>query len=178
MYDIKTLVKQEGELKLSVRKHFEEFFRGHNYTKDTKAICTKPIASLVDADGMQYGTGLYVILSDYQTEQNKCSLVIDGLKAIYRGHCYTVKGRLKSHLFNDHYRNNLPERGVRYDVCMKLDDKNGINIDSPPYNEYRWRVVVHKMQGSSKMMREQAELAFDEVFGRPLGSREAGQTDA
>ncbi|MDW7774395.1 MAG: hypothetical protein SCH71_16030 [Desulfobulbaceae bacterium] len=28
------------------------------------------------------------------------------------------------------------------------------------------------VKGSSKLMREQAELAFDEVFYRPLGSRE------
>lgn len=178
MYNIQELIKLEGELKLSVRKHFEDFFSKHDYTKDTKAISTKSIASLADVDGMYYGTGLYVILSDYQAEQNKCSLIIDDLKAIYRGHCYTVKKRLKSHLFNEHYRRNLSERGVRYDVCMKLDDKNGINIDSSPYNNYRWKVVTHKMRGSSKMIREQAELAFDEVFGRPLGSREAGQTDA
>jgi len=31
------------------------------------------------------------------------------------------------------------------------------------------------MKGSSKMMREQAERAFDEVFGRPPGSKELGK---
>ncbi|MGN8120885.1 hypothetical protein ACTJK9_03890 [Pseudomonas sp. 22082] len=111
-------------------------------------------------------------MSDYQIEQNNCTFVIDGLKAIYRGHGYIVKNRLKSHLFNDHYRKNLPERGVRYDVCMKLDGNNGININEAPYSNYRWKIVVHKMLGSSRMMREQAEQAFDEVFNRPLASKE------
>ena len=56
---------------------------------------------------------------------------------------------------------------------MKLDGKNGINISDAPYRDFHWRVVVHKTQGSSKMIREQAERAFDAEFGRPLGSREA-----
>lgn len=178
MYDIKQLVALENELRHTIRAQFVEFFSAHDYTKNCKAVVSKSLGSLSDAEAMYYGTGLYVIMSDYQFEENKCSLIINGLKAIYRGHCYTVKGRLKSHLFNDHYRSNLPATGVRYDVCMKLDDRNGINICDQPYSNYRWSVVVHKMKGSSKMMREQAELAFDEVFGRPLGSRESGQTDA
>lgn len=172
MYDIKKLVGLENDLRRTIRAEFVEFFAAYDYTKDSKAVVARSVSALDDAEAMHYGTGLYVIMTDYQIEANKCGLVVDGLKAIYRGHCYTVKGRLKSHLFNDHYRSNLPEKGVRYDVCMKLDDNNGINICDAPYKDYQWRVVVHKMKGSSKMMREQAELAFDEVFGRPLGSRE------
>lgn len=178
MYDIKKMVALERDLQQTVRSHFGDFFSAHDYGKVSKAIVSQPIRTLSDVGKAPYGTGLYVIMSDYQWEQNKCSLVVDDLKAIYRGHCYTVKERLKSHLFNDHYRANLPGRGVRYDVCMKLDDKNGINIEMPPYSGFRWRVIVHKMKGSSKMMREQAELAFDDVFGRPLGSKELGQAIA
>ena len=174
MYDIKQLVALESDLQQTVRKHFADFFSAHDYTKDTKAVVSKSIRTLLDAEATYSGTGLYVIMSDYQFDQNRSGLIVDGLKAIYRGHCYTVKSRLKSHLFNDHYRSTLPERGVRYDVCMKLDEKNGINVGDHPYSGYRWKVVVHKMKGSSKMMREQAERAFDDVFGRPLGSREAG----
>ncbi|WP_087724474.1 hypothetical protein [Pandoraea sp. PE-S2T-3] len=178
MYDIRQLVAIENELRQTIRSKFVDFFSVHDYTKDSKSVISRPVSSLSDAEALYYGTGLYVIMSDYQFEENKCRLITDGLKAIYRGHCYTVKGRIKSHLFNDHYRSNLPARGVRYDVCMKLDDKNGINISEPPYSNYHWWVVVHKMKGSSKMIREQAEHAFDEVFGRPLGSKEAGQADA
>ncbi|VVN25237.1 hypothetical protein [Pseudomonas fluorescens] len=175
MYDIKNLVTLESELKTTMRTHFVDFFCSHDYKKYNRSVVSKSMRTLFDAETSYSGRGLYVILSDYQIDQNKCSLTVDGLKAIYRGHGYTIKGRLKSHLFNGHYRRNLPERGVRYDVCMKLDDKNGINIDELPYRNYRWKVVVHKMIGSSKMMREQAELAFDEVFGRPLASKELGQ---
>lgn len=178
MYDINHLVALENGLRQTIRSKFVDFFSVHDYTKDSKSVISRPVGSLFDAEALYYGTGLYVIMSDYQFEANKCSLIIGDLKAIYRGHCYTVKARIKSHLFNDHYRSNLPARGVRYDVCMKLDDKNGINISGQPYSNYRWCIVVHKMKGSSKMVREQAEHAFDEVFGRPLGSKEAGQADA
>ena len=177
MYDIKHLAALESELQRATRKHFADFFSTQDYIKDSKSVMSRSVSSLSDVEAIHYGTGLYVIMSDYQFEQNKCRLIVNGLKAIYRGHCYTVKGRLKSHLFNDHYRSNLPERGVRYDVCMKIDDKNGININDRPYGDYRWSVVVHKMKGSSKMMREQAERAFDEEFGRPLGSREVGEAE-
>jgi hypothetical protein len=172
MYDIKNLVTLERELQETVRSHFVDFFSAHDYKKDHKSVTSKSVSSSIDVEATYYGTGLYVIMSDYQSEQNRCNLTIDGLKAIYRGHSYTVKNRLKSHLFNRNYRENLPERGVRYDVCMKLDENNGINIDDLPYSKFRWKVLILKMKGSSKMIREQAELAFDEVFGRPLGSKE------
>ncbi|WP_367351891.1 hypothetical protein [Achromobacter animicus] len=62
---------------------------------------------------------------------------------------------------------------------MKLDEDNGINVTDPPYNGYRWRVLVHTMPKSSMFMRMQAELAFDQVFGRPLASKEAhGEPDS
>lgn len=178
MYDITKLTKLEAELALTIRKHFADFFASHDYSKDMKSVISREVSTLKDVEDTYYGPGLYLILTDYQAAENKCALEVDGLKAIYRGHCYTVKSRLKSHLFNDHYRSNLPPKGVRYDVCMKLDDKNGINISELPYSNYRWKVIVHKMQKSSKMIREQAEHAFDQVFGRPLGSKEAAANDA
>ena len=174
MYDIKKLVELESELQKSVRMHFVEFFSTHDYTSVSRSVVSTSVSNLLDAGATYSGTGLYVIMSDYQADKNKCNFIVDGLKATYRGHCYAVKNRLKSHLFNGHYRRNLPEKGVRYDVCMKLDENNGINLDELPYSGYRWQVVIHKMNGSSKMMREQAERAFDEVFSRPLGSKERG----
>lgn len=150
MYDIKRLVALENALRQTIRSKFVDFFSAHDYNKDSETVISRPVGLLSDAEGLYYGAGLYVIMSDYQYEANKCRLTIGGLKAIYRGHCYTVKDRVKSHLFNDHYRSTLPARGVRYDVCMKLDDKNGINISEQPYSNYRWCVVVHKMRGSSK----------------------------
>lgn len=171
-YDIKELRRREDDLALFVRQHFSDFFKKHDYIADSQDVVSYSIKTLADIERTYYGTGFYLILTDYMDSENCCSFVVGGLKAIYRGHCYTVKSRLKSHLFNAHYRSKLPERGVRYDVCMKLDDNNGINISEPPYNQYKWRVIVHKMKCSSKMIREQAEHAFDEVFSRPIGSKE------
>lgn len=172
-YDIAALSRQEAQLAQSIKEHFVQFFAEHDYECASRAVVTCDVTSLADIERLHYGPGLYVIFTNYQQKINPCTLELDGLKAIYRGHCYTMKKRLLSHLLNDHYRAHLPVRGVRYDVCMKLDESNGINITEPPYSRYRWRVVVHKMPGSSKLIREQAELAFDQVFGRPLGSREA-----
>jgi hypothetical protein len=177
-YDIAALTRQEALLAQSITDHFVQFFNEHNYETDTRAVVTCDVGNLIDIERLHYGPGLYVIFTDYQRDMNPCTLESGGLKAIYRGHCYTMKKRLFSHLLNDHYRATLPERGFRYDVCMKLDEANGINIDQQPYCEYRWRVVVYKMPGSSKLIREQAELAFDQVFGRPLGSREVVVRDA
>lgn len=177
-YDIAALKQQELRLTKNIRDHFIAFFREHDYGRDTKHVVSANVASLADVQKMSYGSGLYVIFTDYQCDANPCVLETDGLKAIYRGHSVTMKKRLLSHLLNDHYRQSLTETGVRYDVCIKLDDKNGINIDQPPYSRFRWRVAVHKMPQSTKLIREQAELAFDEVFGRPLGSREGTARNA
>lgn len=177
-YDIAALTRQEAQFAQAIKDHFVLFFTEHDYEIDTRSVVSCDVVGLADIERLYYGPGLYVIFTDYQRDSNRCTLESDGLKAIYRGHCYTMKKRLLSHLLNDHYRANLPERGVRYDVCMKLDEANGINITEPPYSEHRWRVVVHKMPDSSKLIREQAELAFDQVFGRPLGSREGVARDA
>ncbi len=171
-YDILLMKKLEAELALTVRGHFAGFFSSHDYMNDTKDVVSRNVKSFSDLEHTYYGRGLYLILTDYPIGNNACKFVIDGLRVIYRGHCYTVKKRLMSHLINDHYRSNLPEKGVRYDECMKLDDKNGINILDVPYRNYHWRVIVHKMRSSSKMIREQAELSFDDVFMRPICSQE------
>lgn len=167
----------ERQCQLEVRQHFLEFFERHDYERDTNKVVSYIVSSLADVQSTYYGPGFYLIQTDYQSDDNTCLHMMDGLKTIYRGHCSTVKKRLVSHLLNEDYRANLPERGVRYDVCLNLDGESGINITKPPYKDYRWRVVIHKMRGSSKMIREQAELAFDMKFGRPLGSREAAASD-
>ena len=178
LYDITELASLESELAQKMKAHFVRFFTKHDYTVATEEVMSFDVADLSDLKGLPYGPGLYVIFTDYQKDSNPCKLELCNLKAIYRGHCYTVKKRLFSHLLNNHYRSMLPANGVRYDVCLKLDGANGININIAPYSSYKWRVVVHKMPRSSKLIREQAELAFDHVFGRPLGSKEVAAKDA
>lgn len=172
MYDIEALRLQQVELAEHFLAHFINFFERHNYNVEHPSVVSKDIGSYVDINRVPYGAGFYLILTDYMFEANPCNFRINGLKAIYRGHSRTVKNRLRSHLDNRNYRSNLPDRGVRYDVCMKLGGENGINVSEPPYNEYRWCVLVHTMPNSSMFMRMQAEFAFDRVFGRPFASKE------
>jgi len=54
---------------------------------------------------------------------------------------------------------------------MKLND-DGININESPYSNHTWAVIQHSMPDSSKVIREQAEQAFDEVFNQPVGSND------
>ena len=172
-YNIQTLKKLESELKCIERKHFYKFFKEHDYTADTPQIVSLTVSSLSDIERVYSGAGFYLILTDYPTETNLCSFTVGNLKVIYRGHCYSVKDRLKSHLFNGDYRTSRRINSVSYDVCIKLGGKNGINLNEDQFKDHKWSVIVHKMRESSKMMREQAELAFDDVFSRPIASREA-----
>lgn len=55
---------------------------------------------------------------------------------------------------------------------MKLAGENGINITDSIFKKFRWFVVIHKMTGSNRLIREQAEKAFDELFNRPFASQE------
>jgi hypothetical protein len=116
-----------------------------------------------------YGSGLYLILTDYLKDENQCTFEINGLKAIYRGHGRRIKKRVESHLYNVKYNENKDE--TNYTVCMKLNDDDGINLNESPYSDYRWYVIQHPMTDSSKTIREQAEQAFDNVYNMPIGSK-------
>lgn len=149
--------------------------------------------SLVSADDLKRvhrERGFYVILSDRAVDGNTCSLSRGTLRAIYRGECGEVRKRIQSHLFNAQYNAKYNERSSRYVAdpknngrsfyephwphCLKLDHggPSGINIDQPPHSDYKWFVLVHPMDDSSQQLRQIAELAFDDAFGHPAGSRE------
>lgn len=148
------------------------------------------ITSVADLDLVYRGQGFYVILSDRVVDGNLCRMRRGTLRAIYRGECADVRKRIQSHLFNSRYNASYNERSSRYVAnpknrgkhfyeahwphCMKLDlgGPSGINIDEPPHSEYHWHVLVHKMKGSTQQVRKIAELAFDDTFGHPAGSRE------
>ncbi|MBU2227717.1 MAG: hypothetical protein KJ936_08660 [Proteobacteria bacterium] len=60
---------------------------------------------------------------------------------------------------------------VLWSAFLKLGDgNNGIDIDDAQYNSFKWFVVVHDMKESSREVRQQAEHAFDNVFGKPVAS--------
>ena len=167
MYDIKQLVMLESSFKKQCKDHFVRFFKEDDSIDSSKLVITD-IQSYDSISKLRYGSGLYLILTDYLTTENECSYELNGLKAIYRGHGVRMKKRVESHLFNKLYKQN--KDGTNYIVCMKLNNDNGININEKPYSDFNWCVVQHTMTKSSKTIREQAEQAFDEVHKMPIGS--------
>lgn len=167
MYNINELVMMESSFKEQCNEHFIRFFQEYKNIELSKIIITN-IKSHDSISELRYGSGLYLILTDYMANKNPCSYEYDGLKAIYRGHGVRMKKRVESHLFNKEYNQN--KDNTNYTVCMKLNSDNGININEKPYSGSRWCVIQHPMTKSSKTIREQAELAFDKVHTMPVGS--------
>ncbi|GJQ60986.1 MAG: hypothetical protein SCALA702_00390 [Melioribacteraceae bacterium] len=184
----------ENEVKEEFMQLFKNIYKNNsvpNNLSDPKIISLIHLTSYSDLERVISGAGFYVILSDYDAQNNGCILTLnENIRAIYRGEGNTVKKRIQSHLFNSRYKEdydkrkqkylNKPENAGRsyYEVfwpaCIKLGDgSNGINIDvDEKYNEYSWFLIIHNMRGSSQEVRVQAELAFDELFGKPLACRE------
>lgn len=136
--------------------------------------------------GIYSSSGFYVICTDHDVAGNTCTFSLGNEQtAIYRGECSSVRRRIESHLFNETYRKLYEERKQSklstggkfsepyYGACIKVDRSvSGININALPYSQSKWSVIVLRMQGSSSLVRKQAELAFDELFGKPIASRE------
>ncbi|WP_153145128.1 hypothetical protein [Dechloromonas sp. H13] len=182
-----------------VKIQFADAFRAiyqRNRVPDSFGVDTPQIDRLVitgrsDLAGVYYKDGFYIILTDRPVEGNSCKLFAGNLRAIYRGECATTRKRVTSHLFHSHYKADYSERATRYQSkpenrgktfyeafwphCLKLEagGPSGVDIDQDPNRNYSWLVVVHQMEGSSQEVRKLAELAFDEVFGHPAGSRDA-----
>lgn len=130
--------------------------------------------------------GFYIICTDHNVLENNCNFCLENkYTAIYRGECSSVRRRIESHIFNSTYQKlyesrkntKLSQGGnfseTYYGACMKVDPLvSGINIDEYPYSQSNWYVVVLKMPSSSSIVRKQAELAFDALFGKPVASRE------
>lgn len=129
------------------------------------------INSFEDSDQVLYGSGFYLILSDFNLLNNNCEIVINNTKVIYRGHCSRVKQRIRSHLFKSKY--DLNKLNTDYKVCLKIDPKiNGINIDDDFYSKYQWYVLTISMRNSNKLIRELCEKTFDKLYNKPLFSRD------
>lgn len=129
------------------------------------------ITSFEDTDKIMYGSGFYLIFSDFNLDNNKCEIEINNTRVIYRGHCSRVKQRIRSHLFKSKY--DLNKINTDYKVCLKIDSKiNGINIDDHIYSKYQWYVLTISMRGSNKLIRELCEKAFDKLYNKPIYSRD------
>ena len=148
------------------------------------------IACHKDLESIFPGPGFYIIFTDSDVGQNPCRLVLgEQCRAVYRGESYLVRKRVQSHLFNRWYRQDYEDREQEYvsrpektgkayyepfwPACLRLGDgSNGIDVDNDKYSKSQWFVVVHSMKGSSQEVRKQAERAFDDVFGKPVASKE------
>ena len=170
---MKARVNYYKKMLFSVKEDIKEdlitYFNEVKHAEPSSDIQIVNLNSEEDIQKVYSGTGFYVILAKQQFSDNSSTFAYQERKALYRGHCYSVKKRIMSHLANNRYN----ESNSLYKVCLKVNPgENGVNIDQEPYNSWGWTVIVHKMKGSSKVMREQAELAFDSVFGKPCKSRE------
>ena len=156
-----------------IKKDLEKYFRNIDYGKFSKEIQITEIDTEEDLNKIIYGVGFYIILTNHIFYDNNCQFEFNNQKAIYRGHSYYSKKRLLSHLANEKYRRNRKRNDPNYKVCLKIENRtNGINVNQNPYKNWNWTVIIHKMKGSSKLMREQAEQAFDKVYNKPCKSRE------
>jgi hypothetical protein len=156
-----------------IKNDFEIYFKGQEFKNGNTEIQIIPIESKLDINKIYSGQGFYIILTNECFEENQCIFNYKNHKAIYRGHSHTTRKRILSHLLNKIYRATRKPKEPNYTVCLKIEDGvNGININEQPYNKWKWTVIVIKLIGSNKLIREQAEIAFDSVFGRPCKSKE------
>jgi hypothetical protein len=167
-YDIPELLDRYYTLLGEITREFERFFREVDYSTRQPKIKQHMIRLPADLVGILAGPGFYLIATDLPTEDNPCTLTVgNGLPVVYRGQGYHVRERIESHLFYDRYRAKKSTLG--YTVSIKLGNVN-INVDEASFSDYQWLVVTHSMPRSIRPIRETAEEAFDNVFGRPVGS--------
>ena len=172
---IKVYKNQLAEVKRAIKIDICGYLKDCNYNTTSDTFVKIELESLADLSKVPSGAGFYIILTNKIFADNKCTFTLLTTTAIYRGHCCNVKNRIMSHLFTTHFKKNVRTKKhfTNYTVCLKIEDGvNGIDIDSKEYSKYNWTVLVHKMNGSSALMRQQAELAFDELFKKPIKSRE------
>lgn len=174
---MENLIKKSSDILYNsievIKSDFKNYLSNYDYSHNQSSLMIIDIKNVEDLNKVCTNAGFYIILLNKQYEENNCTFSIDDHVAIYRGHSYSVRDRIKSHLFNSEYNNSNFKYKTKYTVCLKFEDGiQGINLDKAPYCNYSWKVIVHKMIGSNKLIREQAELAFDEIYGRPFKSKE------
>lgn len=163
------------EVQDSFKADMVNYLKSCDYTLNSKKYQIVDLKNFDDIKNVYGGIGFYVILTSLNFTENESELKISNLTAIYRGHSYKVRDRVMSHLFSTQYKlkESTSKYPSNYSVCLKIEDGiNGINIDQKPYSEHKWKIIVHKMKGSTELIRQQTEHAFDDIYKRPIKSRE------
>jgi hypothetical protein len=170
IYDIPLMVQKHRACVSEMADHFKTFFLETDYSKPLpRKVRVQSVRSRDDLAKILAGPGFYCIASTIPTDENKCTLRLGSPLApvIYRGHSYSVRERIESHLFNEPYVQR--DSGRRFKVCLKLRGKN-IDIDRGAEARHSWLVATHSMPNSTLFVREAAERGFDLAFCRPIGS--------
>ena len=135
-------------------KSLKEIYRG-DLEKRTPKIIVKNIKIHSDLKSIPNERGFYLIFTDYKKgfqSVNKCKCVLKdnpNARVIYRGESYNVRTRLESHLFHELYHKKRVEnkkRSDNYNVCLKLENEENINLDSKEeVNKANWYVAYHAL---------------------------------
>lgn len=172
---IKSYKLKLQEIEDNTRTEISNYLSSCDYSLKSKKYQIVDLKNFDDLNKVYYGAGFYIILTSLIFSDNECQLKISDLTTIYRGHSHKVKDRIMSHLFSTQYKlkESTSKYPSNYSVCLKIEDGvNGIDINEKPYLECKWKVIVHKMKGSTELIRQQTELAFDSIYKKPIKSRE------
>lgn len=170
---IRLFNEQLSIAKKTIKDDLIDYLKDLDYQVKNNQIQIVELNNENDIEKLFSGSGFYIIMTNENFDDNNCTFALLDTTAIYRGHGFKVKKRIMSHLANKKYRGQRKQNDPNYKVCLKIEDnQNGINIDSSPYNLWKWVVIIHKMNNSNKEIREQAELAFDILYNKPCKSRE------
>lgn len=178
-YDDRQAEQILEQARQTIRARFVEFFSQADYldTLEKGSVRIKGseikairITEVDDLENLLYGHGFYVIVTNFPLVGNECTYSLgEGLTAIYRGQGERLKLRIESHLFHSYHLEQRKDEQKKYEVSLSLDDRH-VDIDQRPFRRYTWVVVQHPMTDASQVVREQMELAFDEVFTKPAAS--------
>lgn len=174
---------------LEIKRGFQAVFQSVAEESVLGDLSTQPAMRLIELpnrlalDAIANAPAFYVVFSSYPVSGKTESRLrlSDGRSAVYRGEGSLVYRRLESHLFNATYQAGYDERKRAakkfsepyYGACMKIVvEESGVSIDRPPYSEGSWAVLLLKLPDSGSPLRKQAELAFDDCFGKPAACRE------
>ena len=130
-------------------------------------------------DDVKGSVGFYMIFSNNTNFTNTgCTITYNNkpFYCVYRGHSYTTRERLISHLFYD--------KNSKYPNCMKIKigvEKYNINIEEKKlYKNGKsmgikfpggdWIVVRIPLPKSKQAIREMFETAFDNKYQKPVFS--------
>lgn len=108
--------KDLEEIKDKIKTDLEEHLKNFDYNKKSKEIEIHRISKNIDLENIYSSPGFYIILTNQKFKENECDFTFDNQTAVYRGHCYSTKRRIKSHLSNKNYNASLEKYQVHYKV--------------------------------------------------------------